>query len=81
MTMTRGSMQVPRGNQRLDEQPVDGFVRGVLQREGCQIDLFVPELKEPVIGAERLNGLRIQRDVRLARPFRQPLVEFSWRHG
>ena len=30
MAVTRGSMQVPRGNQRLDEQPVDGLVWGVL---------------------------------------------------
>ena len=48
-------VEVAGHHQRLDKQPVDGLVWGVLQREGGEVDLLVPELEQTVVGAERLN--------------------------
>ena len=79
--MTVGPVQVARGYQRFDEQPVDGLVGCVLQRERGEVDLLVPELEQVEVRAERLNGLGVQGNVRLAGPLRQPLVELPWRHG
>lgn len=79
--MGMAAMQVLGRGQRLDEQPVDGFVWSVFQGESGEVDLLVPELEEPVVSGQRFNGLRVERDVRLPGPLRQPLVEFAWRHG
>ena len=76
-----GALEVARGNERFDEQPVDGLIWRVVQRERGEIDLLVPEFEEPVVSAERLGGLRIKGDVRPPGPLRQPLAEFPWRHG
>ena len=81
VTLAVDAVEVARRDERLDEQPVDGFVRGVLQREGREIDLFVPKLEQAVVGAQGLSGLRVQRDVRFPGPLRQPLAELPWRHG
>ena len=81
VSMTMGAVDVARRNQRLDEKPVDSLVWRVFQREGREIDLLVPELEQAVVGAERLNSLGIQGEVRLAGPLRQPVVELPWRHG
>ena len=75
------AVEVARSNQRFDQEPVDGFVGRILQRERGEIDLFVPELEEPVIGRERLTALGVQADVRLPGSLRQPLAELPWRHG
>ena len=79
--VTAGAQEVACGNERFDEQPIDGLIWRVVQRERGEIDLFVPEFEQPVIRAERLGGLRINGDVRPPGPFRQPLAEFPWRHG
>ena len=76
-----GPVEVARGNQWLNKQTVDGFVWGVFQGEGGEVDLLVPELEQAVIGAQRVNRLGIQGDAGLPGPLRQPLVEFPWRHG
>lgn len=79
--MAVGAMEVARGNQRLDQEPVDGLVWSVLQRERREVDLLVPELEEAVVGSQSLTGLGVQAEVRLPGPLRQPLAELAWRHG
>ena len=81
VTLAVDAVEVTRRHERLDEQPVDGLVWGIFQRERGEIDFFVPELEQAIVRAQGLSGLRIQRDVRLAGPLRQPLAEFAWRHG
>lgn len=75
------ALEVLGGDQWLDQQPVDGFVRRVLQREGGEVDLLVPGLEEAVVGGQSINDARFQRDVRPPGPLRQPLAELPWRHG
>lgn len=74
--VTMRPLEVLGGDQRLDQQPVDGLVRRVFQRESREVDLLVPGLEETVVGAQRINDSRFQRDVRLPGPLRQPLAEF-----
>ena len=52
MSVSMRAVEVARCNQRLDEQPVDRLVWGVLQRERGEIDFLVPELEEAVVGRQ-----------------------------
>ena len=76
-----GPVEVPGGDQGLDEQAVDGLVWSVLERERREIDFLVPELEEAEVGGQRLSGLGVQADVRFPGPLRQPLAELPWRHA
>ena len=79
--MAVSAVEVARGNQRLDQKPVDGFVWGILQRERREIDFLVPELEKSVVGREGLTALGVQADVRPPGSLRQPVAELPWRHG
>ena len=46
-----GSLQVLGSDEGLDEEPVDGLVWRVIQRERREVDLRVPGFQEVVIGA------------------------------
>ena len=81
MAVAVGSAEVTRRDKGLNQQPVDSIVWRVLQRECGEIDLLVPELEQPVVGAKSLSGLAIQDNVRLSGPLRQPIAELPWRHG
>jgi len=52
MSVSMRAVEVARCNQRLDEQPVDRLVWGVLQRERGEIDFLIPELEEAVVGRQ-----------------------------
>jgi len=75
------TMEVARGNQWLDQEPVNGFVWSVFQRERGEVDLLVPEFEEAVVGRQGLTGPGVQAEVRLPGPLCQPLAELAWGHG
>ena len=74
-------VEVPGRDQRLDEQPIDGLIRGVFQGKRGEIDLLVPDLEQAVIGTQGLSRPGVKADIRLAGPPRKPLAELPWRHG
>src|SRR5512138_1505314 len=69
-----------RGNERLDQQAVDCFVRPILA-ERSEVDLGVPSEQEIEVGPEgRGKGGRHRRRMRDTRAPGQPLSEITFRH-
>ena len=67
-------------NQRFDEEPVNGLVGRINQRERRQVDLLIPKLEKAVVDTQGFSERRINYDARSTRAFRQPFRELSRRH-
>src|SRR5207253_3316743 len=76
----RARRNVPRGDERLDEQPIDRFRRGLGQIQAGQVDLAVPGFEEAEVGFETRGELRCERDARTLRPPREPILKLAARH-
>ena len=70
-----------RGNQRFDQEAIDGLVWRVGQRKRREIDLLIPEFEEVVVGHQRIDELRVKAETRFAGPFQEPIAQFPNHHG